>query len=98
VAAYAHAEQRQKAIALLRTYDVHPETALWYFLAMAHLALGNKAEAVQDLERDYERRSAEVLFIAVDPSMDSLRGDARYRKLLKTMRLSVTGDRKINHD
>jgi hypothetical protein len=91
VTAYARAGQRQKAMALLRSYNVRPETALWYFLALAHLALGNKAQAVQDLEHDYERRSAEVPFIAVDPSMDSLRGDARFRKLIKTMRLSSTG-------
>lgn len=92
VAAYARAKQRQAALALLRRYNVRSKTALWYFLALAHLALGDKAEAVRDLERDYERRSAEVLFIAVDPGMDTLRGDARFGKLLETMKHSVRQD------
>jgi eukaryotic-like serine/threonine-protein kinase len=90
VAAYARAEQRQTALALLRKYNVRPGTALWYFLALAHLALGDNAEAVRDLERDYERRSAEVLFIAVDPGMDALRNDTRFGKLVETMKLRST--------
>jgi len=91
VVAYARVKQRQAAVALLRGYDVRPETALWYFLALAHLALGDKAQAVRDLENDHERRSAEVPFIAVDPGMDTLRGDARFRKLLTNMKLGSTG-------
>jgi eukaryotic-like serine/threonine-protein kinase len=90
IAAYARAKQEHMAVMLLHNYEVRPETALWYFLALAHLALGDRAQAVRDLENDYERRSAEVPFIAVDPGMDALRGDGRFRKLLANMKLGST--------
>jgi len=89
VSAYARAKQEKKANALLNSYTVRPETAVWYYIALAHLALGQKAKALHDLERDYERRSAEIPFIAVDPMMDGLRADARFRALLARMRLDL---------
>ena len=88
VSAYARANQEQKAKELLNAYRVRPETAVWYYLSLAHLALGQKTEALRDLQRDYERRSAEILFIAVDPMMDGLRADAQFRGLLARMRLN----------
>jgi serine/threonine-protein kinase len=93
VAAYARTEKRQAALQLLKEYEynVRRETTLGYCMAIAHLALGDKADAVGDLERDYNRRSAEVLFIAVDPEMDVLRGDARFEKLLQSMKLNSIG-------
>ena len=87
VAAYAHASQEKKARELLAAYSVRPETAVWYYLAVAHLALGDNAEALRDLEKDYDRRSAEILFIAADPVMDELRADPRFRALLARMKL-----------
>jgi predicted deacetylase len=51
------------------------------------MALGERAEALRALEEDYGRRSAEVLFIAVDPMMDNLRADPRFRALLARMKL-----------
>lgn len=89
VSAYARAKQEKKAKALLDAYTVRPETALWYYMALAHLALGQKAEALHDLEQDYKRRSVEISFIAVDPMMDSLRADARFRALVALMRLNL---------
>ena len=90
MAAYAYAGQEKKARETLAAYAVRPETAVWYYLALAHLALGDKAEALRDLEKDYDRRSAEVLFIAVDPMMDNLRADPRFRRLLARMKLEST--------
>jgi tetratricopeptide (TPR) repeat protein len=87
VAAYAHAGQEKKARELLAGYSIRPETAAWYYLALAHMALGDKAEALRNLEEDYGRRSAEILFIAVDPMMDNLRPDAEFRALLARMNL-----------
>ena len=89
--AYAHALENKKSRELLAAYPVRPETAVWYFLAVAHLALGDKAEALNCLERDYKRRSSEILFIAVDPLMDDLRADPRFRALLARMNLELKG-------
>jgi len=74
---------------VLKAYTVRPDTAVWYYLALAHLAVGQKAQGLHDLERDYDRRSAEMLFIAVDPMMDDLRADPRFRALLGRMRLGT---------
>ena len=87
VAAYARAGEEKKAREVLATYRVRPETAAWYYLALAHIALGERAEALRALEGDYDRRSAEILFIAVDPMMDNLRADPRFRALLVRMKL-----------
>ena len=87
VSAYARAKQEKKAKELMNAYIVRPETAVWYYLALAHLALGQKAEALRDIQRDYERRSAEILFIAVDPMMDGLREEPRMRATIARMRL-----------
>ena len=38
VSAYARAKQEKKAKALLNAYPVRPETAVWYYMALAHLA------------------------------------------------------------
>jgi hypothetical protein len=51
------------------------------------MALGDKAEALRALEKDYDRRSVEILFIAVDPMMDNLRADPRFRALLARIKL-----------
>jgi serine/threonine-protein kinase len=88
VSAYARAGQEPKARALMAEYGVKPETAVWYYLALAHLDLGDESEALRDLERDYERRSAEILFVAVDPMMDRLRDDPRFRDLVARMKLN----------
>jgi serine/threonine protein kinase len=87
VAAYARAGQEKKARELLAAYPVRSETAAWYYLALAHMALGERAEALRALEEDYGRRSAEILFIAVDPMMDNLRADPQFRALLARMKL-----------
>ena len=59
-----------------------------YYLALAHLSLGEKSDALRDLEQDYERRSADVLFIAVDPLIDEVRADERLQHLIKRMNLN----------
>ena len=87
VSAYARDRQEKKAKDLMNAFLGSPETPAWYYLALAHLALGQKAEALHDIQRDYERRSAEILFIAVDPMMDSLREDPRMRATIERMRL-----------
>jgi len=87
VVAYTRASQEKKARELLAAYPVRPETAAWYYLALAHMALGDKAEALRALEKDYDRRSVEILFIAVDPMMDNLRADPRFRALLARIKL-----------
>ena len=55
--------------------------------AEAHLAVGDKDGAFLWLERGVDERASSVLGIKFNPSLDSIREDPRFRKLLKRMNL-----------
>jgi serine/threonine protein kinase len=90
VAAYAHAGQTGEARKLLDSYVVDPDTAWWYYLALAHIALGQKDDAVRDLENAYEQRYQELIWLGVDPMLDELRRNHRFRVLLERIKTSDT--------
>ena len=52
------------------------------FFAMVYLSLGDPDAALDALERAYEAQSAWLPFMNVDPRMDPLRGDPRFKDLL----------------
>ena len=50
---------------------------------IAHLALGQKEEAIRSLEKSFaERGEGDLHYIAVDPYFDPLRGDPRFEALV----------------
>jgi hypothetical protein len=51
-----------------------------------HAALGNVDAALQRLERALEERSHDIVFLAVDPRLDPLRGDPRFTRLARRAR------------
>lgn len=54
-----------------------------YSFAVIHLALGEKDQALDWLEKDgRERTGFEINFIKVDPYLDPLRGDPRFEALI----------------
>ena len=59
-----------------------------YLPAKIHAALGEKDEAFAALDRAMEERSDWLVFLKVDPCLDPLRQDLRFRKLLRRVRLS----------
>ena len=86
VGAYARASQTDRARQLLQSYVVQPDTAWWYGLALAHLGLHEPDNAIDDLEHGYEQRSQEIIWIGVDPMLDELRENSRFRVLLWRVR------------
>ena len=52
-----------------------------YEMAKLHLSLGERTEALRVLERAYDQRSHSLVFLAVDPQLDALRSDPRFREL-----------------
>ena len=53
-----------------------------YFLAGTYAALGEKKEALDNLQDSYQKREPEMLSIRIDPWLDNLHDQAGYREIL----------------
>ena len=53
-----------------------------YFFAGIHAGLGDEERAMGYLERAYEGHSHWLIYLHIDPSMDSLRANARFQEML----------------
>jgi serine/threonine protein kinase/tetratricopeptide (TPR) repeat protein len=60
-----------------------------YAIASVHALLGETDAAIQALQEAFERRDRAMMFLKVNPRLDSLRGDPRFRELLRKMRLDT---------
>jgi hypothetical protein len=58
-----------------------------YTLARLFAELGEKDKAFANLEKAFQTRQAPFLRLKVDPRLDALRDDPRYKDLLKRMNL-----------
>jgi serine/threonine protein kinase/Flp pilus assembly protein TadD len=56
-----------------------------YDIAVIHAGLGDRAAALAKLNEAYEDRSAWMVFIDVDPRLDSLRDEAEFRELAERL-------------
>lgn len=54
-----------------------------YNLALVYIGLGEKEKALDSLERAYNERYSLLVYIRVDPELDSLRDDKRFKDLLR---------------
>ncbi len=53
--------------------------------AVIYTGLGDKDQAFEGLEKAYEYRTEQLIFLKVDPYWDILRGDPRFSTLLAKM-------------
>jgi serine/threonine-protein kinase len=81
--AYARTGRRDEAQKILvrlneeaRSRYVQP-----YSFALMYLALGDKERAIDEMERAYRERDANVAQIKTDPMLDDLRGNERFEAL-----------------
>jgi tetratricopeptide (TPR) repeat protein len=58
-----------------------------YEIAVIYLGLGKKDQAFEWLEKAYDERASQLIFLKTDPRLDSLRSDAKFLDLLRRMRL-----------
>jgi TolB-like protein/Flp pilus assembly protein TadD len=82
--AYALQGEREKALQLLgQLEDLERRNGgvFAFGLAMVHLRLGQKEQAIDWLERSHLKKELPTSFIKVNPELDPLRGDARFEKL-----------------
>jgi tetratricopeptide (TPR) repeat protein len=56
-----------------------------YTMALAYAALGDAGRAFARLQKAYENREVEVIFLKVSPPNDRLRSDPRFQDLLRRM-------------
>jgi TolB-like protein/Flp pilus assembly protein TadD len=56
-----------------------------WVVAKAYLDLGQKDKAFAELNKAYENRPSSLCWLKVEPQMDPLRSDPRYRELLRKM-------------
>jgi serine/threonine-protein kinase len=57
-------------------------------LVMMYTALGDADRAFEWLDRAYEERRGWLVYLNVEPMLDGLRGDPRFRRLVERMRLA----------
>jgi TolB-like protein/Tfp pilus assembly protein PilF len=58
-----------------------------YFFAGIHIGLGEDDRALDYLEKAYEEHSHWLIYLRIDPSMDTLRYNARFKDLLRRLAL-----------
>jgi len=87
--AYGVAGQRseaEKVLAKLTEYAKDRYVSS-YDLAVLCLGLGQKDRALDLLDKAYEERASYVTFVRADPRVDGLRSEARFKSLLKKLKL-----------
>jgi Flp pilus assembly protein TadD len=58
-----------------------------YVMALFNVALGNKDQAFVWLEKAYDRRDNNLIFLKVEPAFRTMHTDARFQSLLQRMGL-----------
>jgi TolB-like protein/Tfp pilus assembly protein PilF len=86
---YAKIGRQDEALAILEQLRELRESSKQRYvspfnLALIHIGLGQKNEAIQLLEETYEERDGyNIAFIKVEPMLDPLRGDPRFEALVQ---------------
>jgi tetratricopeptide (TPR) repeat protein len=85
---YAMGGRRDEALKILDELKTTRKKGLIvpYRLAAVYLALGDKDQAIEWLRKDYEGRGNWMNQLKVDPVMDPLRSDPRFKELMRRMR------------
>jgi tetratricopeptide (TPR) repeat protein len=86
---YASTGRKAEALNLIKELEgkYQEKEAIGQYLAAVYVALGDTDKAFEWLEKDYEARNGKLPEIRWQLQFDALRGDARYRDLLKRMNL-----------
>jgi Serine/threonine protein kinase len=87
--AYAKSGQRQKAEEVINKYKEDEKTKYIanYWLAVIHVAVGDKDAAFAELEKAYQAHDWFLQRLKVDPFMDPLRNDPRFNEMVKRLNL-----------
>ncbi len=86
---FAVSGQAAKARQILDQLEKMPEKVhvTPYNVASIYAALGDKDAAFAQLEKAYQERSFYLMWLGIDPQLDNLRSDPRFRDLLRRVGL-----------
>ncbi len=87
--AYAKSGRRFKAEEVITKFSEIAKTqyVMSYRIANIYAALGDKDKAFAELDKAFENRDWELHRLKVDPLMDPLRDDPRFKEMLKRLNL-----------
>jgi tetratricopeptide (TPR) repeat protein len=86
--ARVHAEAGNKAAAHKLLKDLSSRSQVpKYYVALAHIALGEHEQAFAWLAKAVEDRSPQLIFLRVEPEVEPLRSDPRFGNLLRRINL-----------
>ena len=83
---YAMAGKKKELNDTLEEIKRYPENNQpFYALGQIYVALGDKDSAIKSLAKDYDLHSSRMNWLKVDPTLDSLRQDPRFKQLMHKM-------------
>jgi TolB-like protein/Tfp pilus assembly protein PilF len=82
--------RRAESDAALRTLETKYGGKYFYSVAQAHICRGESAVALDWLERARQQHDGSLIVVRTDPAFRSLHGDARFRALLRALKLPET--------
>jgi serine/threonine-protein kinase len=88
--AYALAGRRNDAFKELKALEASLKEGRYispFDRALIHIGMGEKEKAFHWLERAFQERASEMLFLKTGPYLAPLRGDPRFKALLRRMNL-----------
>jgi TolB-like protein/Tfp pilus assembly protein PilF len=87
--AYAKAGRRRQADEVIQRFKEIAKTqyVMSYYVATIYAALGERDEALTELEKAYQERDWRLPLLKVDPFMDPLRSDPRFKEMLRRLNL-----------
>ena len=85
--AYAVAGKTAKARGILAGLraDAEKRYVPAYWFALIHVGLGEREQALRQLERAYEERSTVLSYLLIDPRLEPLRAEPRYLTLARQL-------------
>lgn len=83
---YAVAGRRAEARAILQ--QLKSSSGAEFEIALIHIGLGDTGQAFEWLEQAYNKRDQYLLYLKVDPNLDTLRSDPRFSNLVNKVGLS----------
>ncbi len=87
--AYAAVGNKAKANAILASLTRKSQSQYMssYSIGVVQSALGEKDEAFRNLEKAFADRDGQITYLALDPELDPLRSDPRFRSLLERLHI-----------